>query len=157
MFSIVSHPIDVSDLSSKLQRDSAGALVTFEGWVRDHNEGRAVQSLEYQAYTQLACSEGQRILLEAVQRFNIQCAACTHRVGHLAIGDIAVWVGASAAHRDEAFNASRYIIDEIKSRLPIWKKEHYVDGGAEWVNCQECARHNTVRQTETSKLSHPHT
>ena len=141
MFQIVSEAIDAAKLARELQRDRTGALVTFEGWVRDHNEGKAVGSLDYEAYAALALKEGELVLMEARQRFAIDVAACTHRVGHLNIGDIAVWVGVSSAHRDAAFQANRYIIDEIKVRLPIWKKEHYVDGSAEWVNCQECARH----------------
>ena len=66
-------------------------------------------------------------------------AACEHRLGDLAVGEVAVWVGVSAPHRDEAFRAARYIIDEVKHRLPIWKKEHYVNGDSGWVNCQRCA------------------
>ena len=71
----------------------------------------------------------------------VASALCAHRVGALAIGDLAVWVGVSSAHRDAAFQASRFIIDEIKHRLPIWKKEYYVDGDSGWVNCEACAAH----------------
>src|SRR5206468_3848602 len=83
--------------------------------------------------------EAERIMAEAVQRFGIEHAACVHRVGDLAIGDLAVWVGASARHRHEAFLACRYIIDEVKHRVPIWKKEHYQNGDSGWVNCERCA------------------
>lgn len=117
----------------------AGALVTFEGHVRNHNDGRAVVSLEYEAFEALALEEGNRILAEALQRFPVTAAACVHRVGKLAIGEIAVWIGVSAAHRSAAFSACEYIIDEVKARVPIWKKEHYADGNAEWVNAAACA------------------
>ncbi|HLF10189.1 MAG TPA: molybdenum cofactor biosynthesis protein MoaE, partial [Gammaproteobacteria bacterium] len=122
-------------LKRSLAEDSAGACVCFEGWVRDHNEGEAVIALEYEAHQSIAEQEGQKILLEARQRFALVDARCEHRVGKLAIGDCAVWVGVSAAHRGAAFDACRYIIDETKQRVPIWKKEHYRDGHSGWVNC----------------------
>ena len=105
----------------------AGACVTFEGWVRDRNEGQAVQSLEYEAYVPLAEKEGAQILAEAREKFALMGAACVHRVGHLALGELAVWVGVTAEHRGAAFEACRYIIDEAKARLPIWKQEHYAE------------------------------
>ena len=120
---------------------AAGGYVCFEGWVRDHNEGRAVTRLEYEAFEALANVEGARIVQEAIARYGVRAAACVHRVGSLEIGDLAVWVGVSSPHRDEAFDACRYIIDEVKHRVPIWKKEHYVDGDSGWVNCEHCAEH----------------
>ncbi len=131
--------LDPAVLSSALADDSCGGFAAFEGWVRNHNEGHAVTRLEYEAFTELAEKEGARIVAEAQARFGVTRAACAHRVGSLAIGDVAVWVGASAAHRDEAFRACRYIIDEVKHRVPIWKKEHYVNGDSGWVNCERCA------------------
>ena len=113
----------------------AGAYAAFQGWVRNHNDGRDVVSLEYEAYGPIAVSEGERVLAEALQRFNLLKVAASHRVGHLQIGDCAVWVGVSAAHRGDAFDACRYVIDELKSRLPIWKKEHYAGGDSGWINC----------------------
>src|SRR4030095_988739 len=104
-----------------------------------HNEGKRVRHLEYEAFAALAVREGERIIAEAIARFGVQRAACVHRVGDLGIGDLAVWVGASSAHRAEAFAACRYIIDAVKHRVPIWKKEHYVDGASGWVNCERCA------------------
>ena len=121
-------------ISRELASASAGACVSFEGWVRDHNEGRTVQKLAYQAYAPLATSEGERILAEAAARFAIERAVCVHRTGELAIGDLAVWVGVSAAHRDAAFAACRYVIDEIKLRVPIWKNEFYRDGASGWLH-----------------------
>jgi adenylyltransferase/sulfurtransferase len=99
----------------------------------------SVRHLEYEAFEPLAVKEGERIIAEAVERFGIEHAACVHRIGDLAIGDMAVYVGASARHRDEAFRACRYIIDEVKHRVPIWKKEHYENGDSGWVNCERCA------------------
>jgi adenylyltransferase/sulfurtransferase len=124
-----------------LENQKAGALVSFEGWVRDHNEGKKVSSLEYQVYTELALSEGEKILREAREKFNIHSVTCAHRSGHLKIGEIAVWVGAVASHRDDAFRASRFVIDEIKKRLPVWKKEHYTDQEAKWVFCRDHDHH----------------
>ena len=134
MFSLVETALDPAELARTLAQAAAGACVTFEGWVRDHNEGRRVLRLDYQAYAPLAQNEGARIIAEARQRFAIHDARCVHRVGALAIGDAAVWVGVSAAHRDAAFGACRYIIDEVKQRVPIWKNEHYADGASGWLH-----------------------
>ena len=120
-----------------------GGFVTFEGWVRNRNDGQEVRQLEYQVYERLAIKEGERILVEAAERFPIEQAFCAHRAGALEIGDLAVWVAVSSVHRDAAFRACRYIIDEVKHRVPIWKKEHYVDGDSGWINCEACAEHAT--------------
>ena len=114
---------------------AAGAVVTFDGRVRDHNEGKTVQRLAYSAYAALALSEGETIIAEALAKFALSAAACCHRLGDLALGEAAVRVWAAAAHREEAFAGCRYIIDEVKARVPIWKKETYVDGLSEWVLC----------------------
>jgi len=132
-------PIDAAALRDTLADPACGGYTSFEGWVRNHNEGRQVSRLEYEAFEPLAMKEAERIMAEAVQRFGIEHAACVHRIGSLAIGDMAVWVGASARHRHEAFLACRYIIDEVKHRVPIWKKEHYESGDSGWVNCERCA------------------
>src|ERR1700733_5601510 len=126
-FSLASAPLDPAALARALHDARAGACVTFEGWVRDHNDGRSVRSLDYEAYAPLAEKEGACILAEAREKFPILGAICIHRVGALALGDLAVWVGVTAAHRGAAFEACRYIIDEAKARVPIWKKEHYAD------------------------------
>jgi len=131
--------LDTAALQREMRDESCGGFASFEGWVRNHNEGHAVTRLEYEAYAELAEKEGARIVEEARTRFGVTRAACVHRVGSLALGDVAVWVGVSAAHRDEAFRACRFIIDEVKHRVPIWKKEHYVNGDSGWVNCERCA------------------
>lgn len=136
LFHFSETPIDSHQLSAALNDAAAGGLVCFEGRVRNHNEGQAVLRLEYEAYASLAIKEGQLIIDEALQGFAIIAASCVHRVGLLEIGDMAVWVGASAAHRAAAFEACRYIIDEVKQRVPIWKKEHYASGDSGWVNCE---------------------
>jgi len=133
-FEIVSEPIDAAALQAAMANPQAGGFVAFEGWTRDVNEGRPVVGLEYSAHRKLAEKEGRRILEEALERFDILGIACQHRVGSLALGDKAVWVGASAAHRGPAFEACRYVIDEVKRRVPIWKRESYADGSAQWVN-----------------------
>jgi adenylyltransferase/sulfurtransferase len=138
-FTFSSVPLDPERHRAELADPSAGGYASFEGWVRDHNEGRRVERLEYEAFEALAIKEGERIVAEAVARFGVSRAACVHRVGSLDIGDLAVWVGVSSAHRGEAFAACRYIIDEVKHRVPIWKKEHYTDGDSGWVNCERCA------------------
>jgi adenylyltransferase/sulfurtransferase len=139
-FSFSTSPIDATRGRAALADQACGGYATFEGWVRDHNEGRAVQRLEYEAYAALAEREGERIVAEAVAKFGVQHAACVHRIGDLGLGEMAVWVGVSSRHRAEAFAACRYIIDEVKHRVPIWKKEHYVDGDSGWVNCERCAQ-----------------
>jgi adenylyltransferase/sulfurtransferase len=139
-FAFSTEPIDANRGRAALVDQECGGYATFEGWVRNHNEGRAVRGLEYEAYTELAEREGERIVAEAVARFGVEHAACVHRIGSLDLTDMAVWVGVSARHRGEAFAACRYIIDEVKHRVPIWKKEHYVDGDSGWVNCERCAQ-----------------
>lgn len=134
-FQISSEPLDPAALQRALADERAGACVTFEGWVRNRNEGQPVLSLEYEAYGALAEKEGARILAEAGEKFAILGAACAHRVGHLQLGDLAVWVGVTSEHRGAAFEACRYIIDETKARVPIWKKEHYASGATAWINC----------------------
>jgi molybdopterin synthase catalytic subunit len=131
--------IDTAGARGELQNSGAGGYVSFEGWVRDLNEGQEVTRLEYEAFQELAVKEGDRIVAEALRRFPIKHALCIHRVGSLGLGDMAVWVGVSSVHRGEAFDACRFIIDEVKHRVPIWKKEHYRSGDSGWVNCEHCA------------------
>ncbi len=139
MFAFSSEPIDIERLRDQVSDVRAGAVAVFEGRVRNHNDGHQVLALEYEAFESLGAKEGENILKEASDRFSLLGAYCVHRTGKLEIGDVAVWVAAVAAHRGAAFDACRYIIDEIKHRLPVWKKEHYVEGPAIWVNCQSCA------------------
>jgi len=131
--------IDTVAARGELQGPGAGAFVSFEGWVRNFNEGREVTGLEYEAFEALAVKEGARIVADAASRFPIARALCIHRIGSLTVTDMAVWVGVSSVHRGEAFAACRFIIDQVKHRVPIWKKEHYRSGDSGWVNCEHCA------------------
>ena len=138
---ISSEAIDPCALREALFDDAAGAYCSFEGWIRNLNEGQSVMRLEYEVYEPLSITEGKKILAEAAAKFPHLHAHCVHRSGLLEIGDCAVWVGVSSPHRDEAFQACRYIIDAVKFRLPIWKKEFYTNGDSGWVNCERCAQH----------------
>ncbi|MBT8052361.1 MAG: molybdenum cofactor biosynthesis protein MoaE [Xanthomonadales bacterium] len=138
-FEITGTAIDLGVFRQRLLDHSCGAYVQFEGWVRDHNEGRKVLRLEYEVYEPLAVKEGNRIIDEAIARFGVTRACAIHRSGLMELSEAAVVVGVSSPHRGEAFDACRYIIDQAKARLPIWKKEYYESGMAEWVNCQRCA------------------
>jgi molybdopterin synthase catalytic subunit len=138
-FAFSHQPIDGTVLRAGLIDRGCGGFVSFEGWVRDHNEGQPVQRLEYEAFEALGVKEGERILAEARARFGVARIACVHRLGSLQLGEVAVWVGAASAHRDEAFRACRFVIDEVKHRVPVWKKEHYASGDSGWVNCERCA------------------
>jgi adenylyltransferase/sulfurtransferase len=157
-FSFSSSTLRPESCREALCDPAAGGYASFEGWVRDHNDGRRVRRLEYEAFEALAIKEGSRIVQQAIEKFGVSRAACMHRVGDLAVGELAVWVGVSAAHRQEAFAACRYIIDEVKHRVPIWKKEHYEDGDSGWVNCERCAEiphaHGAHREIATPGFAH---
>ena len=133
MFAISTKDIVINELREQLVNPAAGGFCAFEGWIRNENEGRSVERLEYEVYEPLAVSEGEKVIAEAKQLFPFLEATCVHRAGLLEIGDCAVWVGVSAAHRDEAFQACRYIIEELKHRAPFWKKETLSDKSERWV------------------------
>jgi sulfur-carrier protein adenylyltransferase/sulfurtransferase len=137
MFALSDKPIDEAAWRARLVRPEAGALVVFEGRVRNHHRGLPVERLDYEAFAPMAESEGSAIVEEAERRFPGCRICCLHRVGSLAVGEIAVWIGVTAAHRDYGYRASRYVIEEIKQRLPIWKKEHHPGLDPVWVNCGE--------------------
>ncbi|OUU79711.1 MAG: hypothetical protein CBC38_04355 [Gammaproteobacteria bacterium TMED78] len=134
IFKIVKSKINIVSLSKSMQLNSAGAYVSFEGWIRDHNDDKKVKALHYESEESIANNEGLRIIQEASSKFSISSAKSQHRVGDLKIGDCAVWVGVTADHRADAFKACCYIIDELKERLPIWKKELYSDLSSSWIN-----------------------
>ncbi|APB34086.1 molybdopterin converting factor, subunit 2 [Gloeomargarita lithophora Alchichica-D10] len=135
-FTLSSTPIYPYEMGRLLANSTVGALVTFEGWVRNHNEGKTVLGLEYEVYETLAQSEGDKILQEAQIKFNLCGAVACHRQGYLDVGEVAVWVGTTGVHRGAAFVGTRYIINGIKSRLPIWKKEFYLGEKPQWILCQ---------------------
>jgi molybdopterin synthase catalytic subunit len=142
VFLLQSAPLPAPEMLLPLADHACGGVVTFEGRVRDHHEGRAVTALEYEAYEALALAEGARILEEAAGLFAPVRVAAAHRHGLLGLGEAAVVVVAASAHRQEAFAACRWVIDAIKERLPVWKREHYADGTCAWVACG-CHHHGT--------------
>ena len=147
MFTLTDETIDSAALKERLKDDGAGAVLIFEGVVRNHNEGKKVRALSYEACDSLARAEAERLFEEARQRFHIVKCLVVHRLGDLQVGDTAVFVGVSTAHRDQAYAASRFLIDEIKIRLPIWKKEHYIDTSSAWVNCShQAGEHSHQRE-----------
>ncbi|MDQ2865461.1 MAG: molybdenum cofactor biosynthesis protein MoaE [Candidatus Eremiobacteraeota bacterium] len=134
MFDVVRTQIDIRDLEAAVRDDSYGAAVTFLGIVRDRaSDGTAVTGLSYEAYVPMAVHEFACIADEARERFGDLRIAIVHRVGDLAIGEIAVALAAASRHRGVAFDACEFAIDALKSRAPIWKKEHYASGSALWI------------------------
>jgi molybdopterin synthase catalytic subunit len=129
---LVDEPIDAGALLARVQAPDRGGTACFIGTVRNHDGGREVTRLEYSAYQPMVEAECERIVSEAESRWDV-AIALQHRVGGLSIGDTAVAIAAAGAHRDEAFLACRYVIEEVKRRLPIWKREVYADGSVEWV------------------------
>ena len=125
-------PLDLATLVARVEAPDRGAVTSFLGLVRDHHGGRGVTRLEYSAYGPMAEAECARIVSEAEARWPVR-VALEHRIGALEIGDAAVAIAAAAAHREEAFTACRFVIEEVKRRVPIWKKEFYADGTIEWV------------------------
>lgn len=125
--------IDLTQLIAAVARPDRGGVATFIGLVRDHQDGRQVLRLEYRAYSAMAETESARIVSEAEQRWPV-AVGLRHRVGALVIGDIAVAIAVASAHRAPAFEACRYVIEEVKRRLPVWKKEYYADGSVAWVD-----------------------
>jgi molybdopterin synthase catalytic subunit len=133
MFELSDTAIEPAAWRARIAHPSAGGVVVFEGVVRDHHRGVAVAGLEYSAHLAIARKQGARIVAEAIARWNLRAAAGVHRVGQLGIGDMAVWIGVAADHRGEAFDACRFIIDQVKSRVPVWKREWRPDGSVAWV------------------------
>jgi len=126
-------PVDLHGLLSQIAGPEEGGIASFVGLVRNHQHGREVLRLEYSAYEAMADEESGRIVAEASERWPVRIAL-SHRLGDLRIGDVAVAVVAASAHRGPAFEACRYVIEEVKRRVPIWKKEYYADGSIEWVD-----------------------
>jgi molybdopterin synthase catalytic subunit len=130
---LTDQPIDLAPLLAAVQAPDRGGVASFLGLVRNHHGGREVLRLDYSAYGPMAEAECGRIVSEAEARWRA-AVALRHRVGSLAIGDTAVAVVAASAHRDEAFIACRYVIEEVKRRVPVWKRELYADGTVAWVD-----------------------
>jgi len=130
---IVSEPILPGAVLLDLTSHEDGACLLFLGVVRDYNQGRAVAGLEYEVYRGMAETTLAAIGAEASHRFGTDRVTILHRVGELQVGEVSTAIAVATPHREEAYEASRYIIEEIKDRLPIWKREHYLDGDSDWV------------------------
>ena len=134
MFSISEDPIDVERLLANVKDDSAGATILFLGTIRNHNEGYDVSAIYYEVYMRMAEEAMAKIEAEAIKRWNLKKFAAMHRIGNLKIGEVSVAIAVSSEHRAEAFEAARYAIDQIKSEVPIWKKEVINNGKeARWA------------------------
>lgn len=132
--SIVREPIDPLALIREVSRSSNGAVLLFLGVVREVNEGREVTGIEYSAYEAMAAGELERIAGEAARRFQTYDIAVAHRLGELRVEEVSVAIAVGHPRRDGAYALSRWMIEELKARVPIWKREHYADGTREWVD-----------------------
>ena len=131
---ITTDVVSADTVISLVQADAHGAALVFLGIVRDHNEGQAVRGVHYEAYAEMAEHTLTDILEEALERVRPAKIAAVHRVGELAIGDVSIAIAVSTPHRAEAFDACRYVIEEVKKRLAVWKQERYVSGDSEWLD-----------------------
>ena len=143
---LVDHPIDVAALTAEVAAGSNGATILFIGTVRDVNDGRAVTGMEYSAYRGMAEREMTDIAREASEQFDTSAIVVEHRLGSLELGDASVVIAVAHPHRGAAYAASRYVIEQLKRRVPIWKREHYADGTREWVDPTRQSAH--VAQAE---------
>lgn len=133
-FALLDTPIDERILKVSLASDTCGALTTFEGWVRNHNNSKTVEKLTYYGYEQLALNQGKHLIEQAKEKFAIEKAVAIHRIGDLSIGDMAVWIGVVSHHRYPAFDACRWLLDAIKAEIPVWKQEFYPDSEPLWLS-----------------------
>jgi molybdopterin synthase catalytic subunit len=131
---LVRRPIDSGALLTEVRRSRNGASVLFVGTVREVNDGRPVTGMEYTAYEAMAQRELERIVDEAADRFATDDIVVEHRLGSLDVGDVSVAIVVAHPHRAGAFEAARYVIEELKRRVPVWKLEHYADGAREWID-----------------------
>ena len=145
---IVASPIDVGAIVNEVRDARTGAVATFLGTVRDSSHSRTVTGLEYSAYTEMATREMEAIVREATAIAPGVQVVAVHRVGDLTVGDVCVMIAVGHAHRGPAFDACRYVIEAIKKRVPIWKREHYADGSAEWVNACVPQAHADARSQD---------
>ena len=143
---LVDRAIDVSALMAEVTRTANGAMLLFVGTVRDVNNGRAITGMDYAAYTSMAERELADIVNEAAAKFDADDIIVEHRIGTLALGDASVAIAVAHPHRAPAYDASRYVIEQLKQRVPIWKLEHYTDGTREWVGAHTRARGSGSRQ-----------
>ena len=131
---VTSEPIDPQEAAQRVRSDKDGAVVLFSGVVRNHDQGRPVAGLRYEAYEEMATAALRRICEEVASQFSIGDIAVVHRVGELSVGDVSVAIAVAAPHRDAAYKASREVIERLKREVPIWKRERYADGDEEWLD-----------------------
>jgi molybdopterin synthase catalytic subunit len=143
---LTSEPIDFMALLESVRSPERGGITSFLGTVRDHHRGRSVLRLRYSAYVPMAEAECARIVAEAGARWPVRLAI-QHRIGELGVGDTALAAVAASAHREAAFEACRYVVEEVKRTVPIWKQEYYADGSVEWVDPTAADRRITVEST----------
>jgi molybdopterin synthase catalytic subunit len=147
---LVDRPVDVASLIAEAGDESCGAVVVFLGCVRDVNDNRAVTGIEYSAYRTMAEREMAAIAREAADTFGVTRLVVEHRLGTLQLRDVSVAIVAAHAHRSPALDASRYVIEQLKQRVPIWKLEHYADGTREWVGAGTGNREAATGSSERS-------
>ena len=149
---VASEVIDPAEVLARVGSTRDGATLLFLGVVRDHSDDRPVSGMRYDAYQEMAGEVLRAIAEETAERLGTDHVAVVHRFGELAIGDVSVAIAVSSPHRAEAYEASRYVIEELKERLPVWKKEHYVDGASEWV--EGTVPPGTAAGTEAAAVGH---
>lgn len=130
---VQSDPIEPQRVLAQVGSDEDGAVLLFLGVVRNHADGRSVRGMHYESYETMASGVLREIASEAAERLGTDRLSVVHRTGELAIGEVSVAIAVSSPHRAESYEASRYVIEEIKKRLPVWKKERYADGEVSWV------------------------
>jgi molybdopterin synthase catalytic subunit len=145
---IVRGAIDVAALLAEVESTANGATILFLGYVREMNDGRAVTGIEYSAYGEMAERELAAIASECAEQFGIAHLVAEHRLGALELGDVSIAIVAAHPHRAEAYEASRFVIEEVKRRLPIWKREGYTDGASEWVNAGGVAHEQPAQEQQ---------
>lgn len=144
---VSSRPLAPDEILDSVTSEGDGAVLLFTGTVRNHNRDRPVVTLTYEAYRDMAEAELERIASEALERFDVSRVAAVHRTGSLQPGEASVAIAIAAPHRDACYEASRYMIEELKGRLPIWKRETYADGSSRWLGGE--------RPPELEAESHP--
>ena len=155
MIALTPQAIDFSSLTESVRSHNAGAVVLFLGTVREFTGAAHTAWLEYEAFPEMAIAAMQRLEAEARQKFDVVNLAISHRYGRLELGDIAVAVAVSSTHRAQAFEAGRWLIDTLKECVPIWKKEHYVDGATEWLHPDATPEINAKTDTPPTKPGQP--
>ena len=133
---VLEEPLDTAALREAARHPAAGAIVVFEGCARDHHEGRAVENLAYEAFVPMAVSELEKLRTEAIARYGLTGCLVHHRIGEVPLTEAAVVVVTASAHRQEAFQAAMWVMDRIKERVPVWKRERFTEGGEGWVEGQ---------------------